>query len=327
MNGRKVNRAFLISILLYTGCIFGLVYVLPELFSGIVINNLICETIVILPGILFAAFSGERLPEFLHLKKLKPGTILAVIPFTMFSMPFITLINLISQFFVENTAAAMMEGYQVTEMPFWQLWLSIGVFAPFCEETACRGVFYRGYKKTGGAFKAMLLSSLLFALVHMNINQAMYAFVMGIMAVLLVEASGSLWASVLYHGLINSSQVLLMYGVLKANPGAYSEAVKAMDRDLMIYGLAGYLVIAALTLPLAWAILVWISGNEGRRGVLGTVWKEEKIDSRSQINDNQGETDMSENTGKKDKLITVPLILALILCVAIITLTMLPVNS
>lgn len=200
MNGRKVNRAFLISILLYTGCIFGLVYVLPELFSGIVINNLICETIVILPGILFAAFSEERLPEFLHLKKLKPGTILAVIPFTMFSMPFITLINLISQFFVENTAAAMMEGYQVTEMPFWQLWLSIGVFAPFCEETACRGV-------------------------------------------------------------------------------------------------------------------------------LGTVWKEEKINSHSQIYDNQGETDISENTGKKDKLVTVPLILALILCIVIITLTMLPVNS
>lgn len=323
MNGRKVNRAFLISILLYTGCIFGLAYIIPEMFSGIIINNLICEMIVVLPGILSAVFSGERLPEFLHLNKLKPGTLLAVIPFTMFSMPFITLINLISQFFVENTAAAMMEGFQVAEMPFWQLWLSVGVFAPFCEEAACRGVFYRGYQKTGGAFKAMLLSSLLFALVHMNINQAMYAFAMGIMAVLLVEAAGSLWASVFYHGLINSSQVLLMYGMLKMNSSAYSEAAQAMDRDLMIYGLAGYLVITALTLPVAWAILVWMSGHEGRRGILRTVWKEKR---HSRIYDNQENTDRSINTGKRDKLVTAPLILALILCTVIIVLTVLPVN-
>lgn len=301
MNGRKVNRAFLISILLYAGCIFGLAYILPELFSGIVLNNMICEAVVVLPAVLTAFFSGERLPEFLHLKKLKAGTIFAVIPFTMFSVPFITLINLISQFFVENTAAAVMEGYHVAEMPFWQLWLSVGVFAPFCEETACRGVYYRGYKKTGGAFKAMLLSSLLFALVHMNINQAMYAFAMGIMAVLLVEASGSLWASVLYHGLINSSQVLLMYGMLKVNPGAYSEAAQAMDTDLMIYGLAGYLVITALTLPLAWAILVWISGNEGRGGVLCAVWKEKSVES-CRTYDDGGKTDITVNTKKRISL-------------------------
>lgn len=326
MNGKKVNRAFLISILLYAGCIFGLSYLLPGIFSGIIINNLICETIVVLPGILSAVFSGEKLPEFLHLKRIKPGTFLAVIPFTMFSMPFITLINLISQFFVENTAAAVMEGFQVAEMPFWQLWLSVGVFAPVCEEMACRGVFYRGYRKSGGAFKAMLLSALLFALVHMNVNQAMYAFAMGIMAVLLVEASGSLWASVFYHGLINSSQVLLMYGMLKLNPNAYSEAAKAMDMDLMIYGLAGYLVITALTLPIAWAILVWMSGHEGRRGILRTVWKEKGGERDNQIYDSREKTGISSDTKKKDKLVTVPLILALILCIAIIILTMLPVN-
>ena len=60
---------------------------------------------------MFAVFSGERLTQFLHLKKIRPGTALMMVPFTLLSMSVITLVNLLSQFFVDNTAAAMMEAY------------------------------------------------------------------------------------------------------------------------------------------------------------------------------------------------------------------------
>ncbi|MGN0376492.1 MAG: lysostaphin resistance A-like protein [Suilimivivens sp.] len=300
MNGKKVNFAFLISIILYIGCVYGVIYLFPALLENIVINNLLCELIIVLPGILFTVFSGEKFTEFLHLKRMKAGTFFAIIPFTLFSVPVITLVNLFSQFFVENTAATVMESYEIAEMPFLPLLFSVGIFAPFCEEVVCRGIYYRGYKKSGSGFKAMFLSALLFALVHMNINQAMYAFAMGMMAVLLVEATGSLWASVMYHVLINSSQIFMMYAMLKVNPSAYSEAEEIMTTEMMIMGFAGYLVITAITLPLAWALLVWMSGNEGRQGVLPCFWKERKK--------------------KEDKLVTVPLILAIILCVAMILL-------
>jgi hypothetical protein len=213
-------------------------------------------------------------------------------------MPVITLVNLLSQFVTENEATAVMESYEIGSMPFLPLLLSVGIFAPFCEELICRGIYYRSYKKSGSAFAAMLLSAMIFALVHMNINQAAYAFVMGILAVLLVEASGSLWSSVIYHALINSSQVALMYVMLKGNASAFSEATDALTTESLVTALAGYLVITAVTLPIAWAILVWMSGNEGRRGVLLRLWKERKT--------------------KKDKLVTVPLILAIILCLVII---------
>lgn len=300
MNGKKVNYAFLISILLYIGCTFGTAYLFPALLDNIFLNNLICELVVILPGIVFAACSEERLAEFLHFRKIKISTGLVIIPFTLLSMPVITLVNLISQFFTENTAAATMENFQIADMPFRFLLFSIGIFGPFCEELACRGIYYRGYARSGSGFKAMLLSALLFALVHMNVNQAMYAFVMGLMAVLLVEAAGSLWASMIYHMLINSSQALMMYVMLKANPSAYSEAAEIVTVDNMILALAAYLVVASVTLPFAWALLVWMSGNEGRRGVLPAFWKERKK--------------------KEDKLVTVPLILAIILCVIMIVL-------
>lgn len=310
MNGRRVNLAFLISILLYILCIFGAAFLFPKLVDNIVSSNLLCEAVVVLPGILFALFSGEKLTEFVGFKRMKATTLLAVIPFTMFSMPAISLVNLLSQFLVRNEVTAMMESYQIAEMPFWQVLFSIGIFAPFCEEVICRGVYYRGYKRSGGAFKAMLLSALLFAVVHMNLNQAMYAFFMGIMAVLLVEATGSLWSSVIYHGLINSSQVALMYSALKINPSVYSEAAEEiMTTGMLVYSVAVYLVIVAVTLPLAWAILVWMSGNEERRGILPSVWQERNYRGTA-----------SEGK-KKDKLVTASLILALILCVAVMIIT------
>ena len=307
MNGKKVNLAFLISIILYIGCSFGLSYLAPRLSENLVVANGIVELVVVLPGLLFVIFAKEDLPCFLGFHKIRISTLLLIIPFTMLTMPFVTLLNLLTQFFTENAAASMVESYKIAEMPFLLVLFVIGIFAPFCEELACRGVFYRGYRKSGTAFGAMLLSALLFGIMHMNMNQAVYAFAIGILAVLLVEATGSLWSSVVYHGLINSSQVVIMYLTLKIDPDTYSEAAQLVTTNMLVYSVAVYLVIAALTLPVAWALLVWMGEREGRSGVLASVWRDRK---RSGV--------LNEN--KKDKLITIPLVIALILCVAMMAL-------
>lgn len=306
MSGRKVNWAFLIAIVLYVGLSFGLVYLAPGLANSIVASNFLVEMAVLLPGILFLLFSKEKLTEFLHFKKIKVGTIFGVALFTMCTMPTITLLNLLTQFLVENTATNMMADYGIDKMPFLLVWFTVGLFAPFCEEVACRGVYYRGYRKSGSAFKAMLLSALLFGLVHMNLNQAVYAFAMGILAVLLVEATGSIWSSILYHALINSSQVAVMYMTLKLDPAAYSDAAEMLTTDFLVMGVAVYLALAAITLPLAWALLIWMSEREGRTGVLRAVWTERK-------------QKVSEEK-KKNRLVTIPLIIGLIICIVLMVL-------
>ena len=276
MNGRKVNWAFLISILLYIACSLGITYVFPKLAENIALSNFVVEMLVLLPGLLFVICSKENVTEFLGFRKMKLTTLLAVIPFTMFTTPFINLLNLLTQFFVENEAAGMMESYEIAKMPFVLVWFVVGLFAPFCEEVACRGVYYRGYKRSGSAFAAMLLSALLFGVVHMNLNQAVYAVAMGILSVLLVEATGSIWSSIAYHALINSSQVAIMYTALKMDSNVYSNASEMVNTDFLVYSVAIYLVITAVTLPLGWALLIWMSAREGRKGVLMSVWKSRK---------------------------------------------------
>lgn len=299
MNAKKANWAFLITVAGYIGVVFLLGYFFPELAGSLFWSNLICELIVTIPIFAFIFLSGEEPVRFLKFARMKTGSILMTVLFFFLTMPALTLFNLISQLWVENEVAAMLESQQAGQMPFGLLYLSVGIIAPVFEEIVCRGAYYRSYRKSGSAFKAMLLSALIFALVHMNFNQAAYAFVMGILAVLLVEATGSLWSSILYHGLINGSQILIMYEAFKIDPAIYSQQAEMITEDFLLYGIGVYLILTAVTLPLAWAVLMWISSYEGRNGVLGQIWKTRKE--------------------KKDKLASIPLALALILCLGMIT--------
>ena len=299
MNGKKANWAFLIEVLSYLALVNGVALFLPGVMGNLVLNNLLCEVALSLPVLIFMAASKEKPVFFLGFRKMKISSALMTVLFTFLSMPVLTLFNLISQLWVENEVASMMEELQMGQMPLGALLFSMSVSAPLFEEITCRGAYYGAYKKSGSALKAMLASSLIFAVSHMNFNQAAYAFVVGIFAVLLVEATGSLWSSILYHAVINGSQAVLMYQVFKVNPEIYSSQAELVTRDFLIYGIAAYLLATAITLPLAWASLIWISGNEGRSGALSAIWRGRKE--------------------KKDKIITVPFLLALFLTLLVMT--------
>lgn len=310
MNSKKANRAFLITTISYIALLYFVAYCAPELANNIFSSNFLVEAIVILPILLYMFIAKEKPLSFIGFHKMKISSLFMVALFTFLSVPFITVLNLISQFWVENTAVSMMETLNIAQMPLGTVLLSTAVMAPLFEEVACRGLYYRSYRKSGSAFVAMILSALIFAAIHMNFNQAAYAFGMGIMAILLIEATGSLWASILYHGLINGSQTLMIYSALKISPNLYSEQMDLITQNTIMMSLAVYLVLAAITLPLAWAVLIWISGNEGKREELAAIWKIRKQKSV--------QTEQNKQT-KKDKMLTVPLILGLILSVAMMT--------
>ncbi|MDE7333239.1 MAG: CPBP family intramembrane metalloprotease [Lachnospiraceae bacterium] len=295
MNGKKANWSFLITILCYMGVIISIALFFPFVADSIFLSNLVCEIVVVAPIFVFMLASKEKPASFLGFHKMKISSVFMTALFTFLSVPVLTLFNLISQIWVENEVAAML-GSQQTR--FAVLYLSVGIIAPVFEEIACRGAFYHSYRKSGSAFKAMLLSALIFALVHMNFNQAAYAFVMGIWAVLLMEATGSLWSAIIYHGLINGSQVILMQFALLADTDAARQAA-AITTDTLMVMIGGYVILAAVTLPLAWAALVWIGANEGRSEALRRIWSGRKE--------------------KKDKMVTVPLVLGLILCFSVMT--------
>ncbi len=293
MNGKKVNWIFLIVVFFNITTIVLLSVLYPVFQLGMVPNLILSQLIVLLPAAIGVLLAKENPIKLAGFHKIKMSSVFMIILFTFLCMPLITLINAISMLFVDNAVASMSS--DILGTPFMAMFLLMGILGPLNEELVCRGIFYQSYKRSGTMLQAMLLSAMLFALMHMNFNQAAYAFVIGMIAVLLVEATGSLWSSVLLHVTINMQPVFLMY----MEDGAdIQEAEELLTNDLLLLVISVYLVIAAL----AGCALAWIAKNEKREENLRAVWKTRKYK-------------------KEGKVVTVPLLIAAVILFAVMIIT------
>lgn len=84
--------------------------------------------------------------------------------------------------------------------------------APFVEEMLFRGIILRGFLGNYSVKTSITLSSLLFALYHLNLYQLPAAFLLGLFFGWLYVRSGSLWTSILAHSLYNGCAMLLWTG-------------------------------------------------------------------------------------------------------------------
>ncbi len=89
------------------------------------------------------------------------------------------------------------------------LWESIVVYAllpAVVEEALFRGCIFRGIKSKK---TAIIVSSVVFALLHMNFNQMCYALVMGLLFAVLVVLTDNLSFTIIIHMLFNLFNVLV----------------------------------------------------------------------------------------------------------------------
>lgn len=86
--------------------------------------------------------------------------------------------------------------------------LQLSVLAPFCEEFIFRGLILQNLRKYGNLF-AVVVSSVLFGMLHGNFAQAPFAFAVGVGLAFAVIETGSIWSSILIHCIVNSLSVIL----------------------------------------------------------------------------------------------------------------------
>jgi len=299
MNSKKVNWFYLTTVLVHIGVIAGIlvwsIYVRPPRIT-IVENLLLGQGMILIPALLFMIFSREKPNDILGFHKIKISSVFMIILFTYLMMPVTTVINAISMLFVDNTVAQM--SGEVLQMPWYIMLPLMGMLGPLSEEIIFRGLVLNGYKKSGNTFRACFWSALLFGLMHMNFNQAAYAVFLGIVMAVVVEATGSLWGSVIFHMTVNIQNVMLMFV-----SGAFSsenymqEAQELMDsKETLLATIGVYGVIAMAATAIAVCVLAWIARNEKRDMWLRQIWAGRK-----------------ENRGQ---IVSVPLILGIVLSVA-----------
>ena len=296
MNSKKVNWFFLTTILLHI-LILVLVVVFRYVYTLDIITNFVLSyAIIVVPALAFSLSSEDRIHWFdkIGFHKIKWSTAAMIVVITFLVMPLATVINAFSMLFVENTVVQMSD--QVLKLPLPAAFFFIAVCAPLGEELVFRGVAYRGYKRSGNICQAAVFSALLFAMGHMNFNQAAYAFVLGIVLVLLVEATGSLWASVIFHMIFNGYSVVMMYFADRVLQNFYEQDVlEQAGTEEMLYAIGLYLMIAAVTTAVAVCAFVWIAKNENRTEYLIASWRERK--------------------SGRGRMVTIPFIAGTVLCV------------
>lgn len=82
-------------------------------------------------------------------------------------------------------------------------YISIAVIAPVIEETFFRGFIYRVFTKTWPIWFGSLLTAILFALIHFQIESFFPLLFLGLILNFLYRKTNSIWTSIIFHSFNN----------------------------------------------------------------------------------------------------------------------------
>lgn len=97
---------------------------------------------------------------------------------------------------------------RIMDGPVWITLISVSVFAPLFEEWLCRGLVLRGLLQKTRPATAVIVSSVFFAVLHMNPWQALPAFLLGLLFGYVYYRTGSLKLTMLMHCVNNTAAVV-----------------------------------------------------------------------------------------------------------------------
>lgn len=99
--------------------------------------------------------------------------------------------------------------------------IGVVIVAPIVEEILMRGIILEGFTRKYSNLKAIIISSLLFGIIHLNIYQFVAAFIIGLFLGWLYVKTRSLWLCIITHGFYNSGGFIVSY-LLKLEISGYN---------------------------------------------------------------------------------------------------------
>lgn len=298
---KRVNEVFLMTVAAAVVSSF-LIGIISGIFGGNeMITLLISQLVFFMPSAFYLLENKFDLKETIRLHSIKISTGILLVLFMYFIMPAITLINAISLKFTTNTIDTT-----VTEIadkyPFIIGILIVAIIPSILEECVYRGVFFNEYRKVNPK-KAVVLSGLLFGLAHMNFNQFIYAFLLGMVFSIVVEATDSILSSMILHFVMNGTSMATIYAqkALEEIGMISSVELEQSTKEIDAYIQNGW-QSALIGTILGCLVLNLIAKNEGRN--LKTLFH------------------TKENTKEdnREKLMTIALWVGIIVCLGIMLL-------
>ena len=267
-----------IVILLILGAVIGSLVITAFMFTGyqyIVAKYamLISYPIMFIPAMLYASAKSRRDEGFEDGYTIDNNSFGTHKGYTMAFA--VTVMSLAAAFVIEPISMILPEipedlAKELASLlngPAWVTFLSVSIFAPFFEEWLCRGIVLRGLLKKVGPAWAIILSALFFALIHMNLWQAIPAFLMGLLFGYVYYKTGSLKLVMLMHFANNTMAFITSLATADSNAEYFKDFLSPL----------AYTGIYAAALAVIVSGLAMMKGIEKKEGNLGGCRKIPRI--------------------------------------------------
>lgn len=222
----------------------------------VLMSLLVTQAYLLVCGLLYVLLTRKSFGKEWMLKKYKISSFFLSLVLLLCASPMATWLNLFSQLFTKNEISNSI--YEVTKVvPMWMGILIIGCLPGFVEELLYRGIMYQAFRKRS-VLTGIVVSALAFGLMHMNLNQMMYAIYLGVIFALLVEATGSFVSSMVLHMLFNAVNTAYVYLLPRLYDflGRYSEEYANMDMDkVMNTSVSGQSIFSSLVMVTPMALI------------------------------------------------------------------------
>lgn len=128
--------------------------------------------------------------------------------------------------------------------------LMTAILPGFCEEILHRGLMLNAGSKHSNPRICLFVSSLLFGLIHLNINQFFYASVLGFLMGYVSICSGSIFPSMIIHFMNNAISIYTYYGSYLDWPLAtlYYDIQNFLIENVLLYALVISAFIALMVI-------------------------------------------------------------------------------
>ena len=263
----KTNILFLALVLFYLLGSFFINLVPPKYLNTNFLLTL-GQILIIIPALFYLLLTKFKPIKDIKIKRLKISNVLIIILLTYLCLPLLTFLNFISMFFVENKVVGILG--VLDGNPLWLNLFFIAVLPGIFEEFVFRGLFYHSYRRRN-ILRASITSAFLFGLIHLNINQFLYAFAIGIIFSFVIEATGSIFSSVLMHFIFNANSVVIYYlsskflNVSDLNlSGQVTDVISVADKYQLIITTVFLALGAIIGTILAILVYYWLCHRNGR---------------------------------------------------------------
>lgn len=191
------------------------------------VSIIVTQFLIVAPAFVYMAILKQNPFKFIRFRKFHIGSAF-LIPLLVFCLvPVIGVLNALTMLFTTPTI-----GTTVNDIMGGNLLIGlllVAVLPGFVEETTFRGALYHSIRGARPV-RAIFLSALMFGAMHMNFNQFVYATALGIIMGFLLEATGSIVATMLLHFCFNGNSVILLWLMTKL-----TDMIKDMDVDMSVY--------------------------------------------------------------------------------------------